>query len=56
MSENRRIRRKNERSKKTSKNYITKKDKTVGILAIVLLFLLVVILVFYLAFKGINVR
>ncbi len=56
MSDNRRIRRKDERGKKASKNAITKKEKAMGILAIVLLFLIVVMLVFYLAYNGINIR
>ena len=55
MSDNRRIRRNNERRKKTFKYPISKKDKTVGILAIVLLFFLAVLLVFYFAIKGINI-
>tara|TARA_R110002060_G_scaffold61535_3_gene71045 strand:- start:9667 stop:9843 length:177 start_codon:yes stop_codon:yes gene_type:complete len=56
MSDNRRIRRKNERSKKASKNDITKKDKTVGILAIALLFLMAVVLVLYFALNGVKIR
>ena len=56
MSDNRRIRRKNERSKKASKNDITKKDKTVGILAIALLFLIAVVLVLYFALNGVKIR
>ncbi|KKN85235.1 hypothetical protein LCGC14_0280630 [marine sediment metagenome] len=54
MSDNRRIRRKEERRKKI-KYPISKKDKTLGILAIVLLFLLTVLLFFYFSIKGIKI-
>jgi len=54
MSENRRKRRIKERIKPHSN--ISRNDKTYGILVMVLLFVITVLLVFFFALKGINIR
>lgn len=47
VSDNRRNRRKNQRDKHLSKNEITKKDKIVGVLAIIIIVIMAVVMAYY---------
>tara|TARA_R110002096_G_scaffold290367_2_gene484684 strand:+ start:8915 stop:9094 length:180 start_codon:yes stop_codon:yes gene_type:complete len=47
VSDNRRNRRKNQRDKHLSKNEITKKDKIVGVLAIIIIVILATVMAYY---------
>ena len=47
MSESRRNRRKAERNKRIYKNHISRKDKIIGVLAIIIVFLIAAIAAYY---------